>query len=407
MIKTTNHPRFAPEQSLSWRKGILLKKNLNKKFFSSNKHYSEALVGITHSSRTEMKSSSPVDLAAQEAVSELVDDMYAALRDQEWRSIPCIDLMDSQPEIRWNMRTRLLEFMSQSRQVFGLKIDTFALAVSILDRYTSRRVINARHYQLVGCVAIWLAAKAYDDKRAVPSAADLAYLCASTYAESMFNEMEFHILASLEWSLLVPTSFSFVELLVTQVVREFQEVEAENIYDSSECAEALAMSRYLCECALYSRECLSFAPSAMASAAVGLAFVVLDAMSNKRRPFVCPEDCTQHCFEALTRAVMASPPEVACRQDVADIADVVTHFFALSRSQLSVAIPQAAPFTATPYSGCASPTSGISSPQSSITLPLTPDDNFTPNVISNGAPGALKSSEDRVRSRSFGMITPC
>lgn len=353
-----------------------------------------------------MESFSRVDLAAQEAVSELVDDFYAALRDQEQQSVPNLELMDSQPEIQWNMRSRLLEFMSQARQVFGLKLDTFALAVSILDRYTSRRVIHARHYQLVGCVSIWLAAKAYDDKRRVPSAADLAYLCASTYAESMFNEMEFHMLTSLDWELLVPTSFNFLELLVGQITREFQEFECGDIYDSSECAEALSMGRYLCECALYSRECLGFTPSALASAAMGLAFLVLDAMSNKQRPFVCPAECTQECFEALTRAVAASPREVAGRQEVADIADTVSHFFMMSRNQLSVTIPPAVPPGPASYLSYDSPTSGTSSPQSSIALPLTPDDDFRPIITNNGAPGAPKPMTDRVRTTSFGMISP-
>ncbi|KAF8970345.1 hypothetical protein BDZ97DRAFT_1902065 [Flammula alnicola] len=58
-------------------------------------------------------------------------------------TMPSVLAMDQQPEIKW-------------------LCDTLYLAVNIMDRYISRRVVPIEHYQLIALTALWIAAKKED-----------------------------------------------------------------------------------------------------------------------------------------------------------------------------------------------------------------------------------------------------
>ena len=73
------------------------------------------------------------------------------------------------------------------------------LAVNILDRYCSKRVVYRKHYQLVGCTALLIAAKYGECSKKVPHIKELASMCCSLYDEDMFIQMERHIMVTLDW----------------------------------------------------------------------------------------------------------------------------------------------------------------------------------------------------------------
>jgi len=82
----------------------------------------------------------------------LLESLQTATRSQ-------VDLMDMQPELQWYMRPYLVEFLVEIHQQFRLRPEVLYLSLNVVDRYVSKRVVFKKHYQLVGCAALWIAAK--------------------------------------------------------------------------------------------------------------------------------------------------------------------------------------------------------------------------------------------------------
>jgi hypothetical protein len=158
------------------------------------------------------------------------------------------------------MRPYLLDFLIEAHAAFQLLPETLFLAVNLLDRYCSRRVVYKRHYQLVGCAALLIAAKYGDRKDRVPTIKELKSMCCSLYDEEMFTQMEWHVLNTLDWTIGHPTVDSWLQIAMTE---DYEDAEVEH------------MAWYICEIALYHKEFVSTRPSVMARASLALAKVVL------------------------------------------------------------------------------------------------------------------------------------
>jgi hypothetical protein len=158
------------------------------------------------------------------------------------------------------MRPYLLDFLVEAHAAFQLLPETLFLAVNLLDRYCSRRVVYKRHYQLVGCAALLIAAKYGDKKDRVPTVRELKSMCCSLYDDEMFTQMEWHVLQTLSWIIGHPTIDSFLQLAL-----------AEGPYDP----EVEHMTLYIAEIALFHKEFVSTKPSVMAKSALALARCIL------------------------------------------------------------------------------------------------------------------------------------
>ena len=168
--------------------------------------------------------------------------------------------IDIQQEIQWFMRPYLIDFLIEAHAAFQLLPETLFLAVNLLDRYCSRRVVYKRHYQLVGCAALLIAAKYGDRKERVPMIRELKSMCCALYDEEMFTQMEWHVLCTLEWSIGHPTVDSWIQLEMGGDAEDYQ---------------LQHMAWYLAEIALYHKDFVSLKASVMASASMGLARAVL------------------------------------------------------------------------------------------------------------------------------------
>jgi len=176
-------------------------------------------------------------------------------------TLPDVASIDIQTEIQWFMRPYLLDFLIEAHTAFSLLPETLFLTVNLLDRYCSRRVVYKRHYQLVGCAAMLIAAKYGDKKDRVPTIRELKSMCCNLYDEDMFIQMEWHVLQTLGWTVGHPTVESFLQMVL-------QEVN----YDP----EVESMARYLAEIALYHKEFVSIRPSVMARTSLALARHILN-----------------------------------------------------------------------------------------------------------------------------------
>lgn len=166
------------------------------------------------------------------------------------------------------MRPYLIDFLVEAHDTFALLPETLFLTINILDRYCSRRTLYKKHYQLVGCVALLIAAKYGDKKEHVPQLYQLNYMCSGRYDHYMFTQMEMHVLNSLEWAIGHPTVEFFSQVVI---IKEHDDQEVRY------------MAAYISEIALYHRDFVSTKPSIMARASLVLAREILNRPKTNDR----------------------------------------------------------------------------------------------------------------------------
>jgi len=172
-----------------------------------------------------------------------------------------VDLIDQQPELQWYMRPYLVDFLIEIHQQHRLRPETLYLAINIVDRYVSKRIVFKKHYQLVGCAALWIAAKFEDAKDRVPSVPELCQMCCSAYDESAFIQMEGHVLSTINWVVGHPTTESWLRLACVSGPLEEQRTQH--------------VARFVMEITLFHKEYISFKPSVLAKASLMLARFML------------------------------------------------------------------------------------------------------------------------------------
>lgn len=151
------------------------------------------------------------------------------------------DYMDLQPELQWFMRPYLVDFLIEVHHQFRLRPEVLYLAMNIVDRYTSKRVVYKKHFQLVGCSALWIAAKFEDSKDKIPTVRELSDMCCKAYDEGAFLQMEGHVLSTIGWMLSVPTAEMWLRYAaITPTWRED--------------AKVIDVARFLMESTLFHRE---------------------------------------------------------------------------------------------------------------------------------------------------------
>jgi len=187
-------------------------------------------------------------------------DMLEHMLKMDVETMPDVDAIDIQTEIQWFMRPYLLDFLVEAHSAFQLLPETLFLTINLLDRYCSKRVVYKRHYQLVGCAALLIAAKYGDKKEKVPTIKELKSMCCSLYDDDMFLQMEWHVLSTLGWAIGHPTVDGFMRLAVK-----------DNVYDP----ETESLTLYILEIALYHRDFVSKQSSTLALSALVLARHIL------------------------------------------------------------------------------------------------------------------------------------
>lgn len=158
--------------------------------------------------------------AHSNAIHEYQGDMLDQMVLSEQSSEVSLTLIEQQPEIRLNMRPLLLNFLMDVVISFRLSHQTFLLAINIIDRYSSLRIVKKLHYQLLGLSALWISSKALDPRHHVPLLDALRGICAYAYEFDLFKEMEKHIYKSLDWAVTKPTFIDFMDLYLNILVSD-------------------------------------------------------------------------------------------------------------------------------------------------------------------------------------------
>ncbi|GAA6063702.1 hypothetical protein JCM10212_004429 [Sporobolomyces blumeae] len=185
------------------------------------------------------------------------EDVKSYMYEMQSKTMANADLIDQQPELRWYMRSYLVDFLIEIHLQNRLRPETLYLALNIVDRYVSKRIVFKKHYQLVGCAALWIAAKFEEGKDRVPTLPELVEMCCNAYDEKAFIQMEGHVLATIHWVIGHPTAEAWLRLACTTGPLEDSRTQH--------------ISRFLMELTLFHREFISFNASDIAAAALVLA----------------------------------------------------------------------------------------------------------------------------------------
>jgi hypothetical protein len=289
--------------------------------------------------------------------------------------MPSAETMDLQPELEWYMLPFLVDFIIEIHSQFRMSPYTLHLAVNIINRYVSKRVVWKKHYQLVGCAALWIAAKFEDAKDKVPTVRELKCMCVNAYEEDMFVQMEGHVLATLGWELGgVQTCEAFVEHQIVRLGGSHGQVDGRLIH----------LTRFFLDLSLFGREFLLFKSSEIASASVALARHILGLQQFIQQRYTEREvDCVELLLTKMPFASAILRRKYTNRQ-LLNVTSVIDDFLAqVARRELQHLTPPSSSQSSCPPLRMPGP----KPPELSIQLPATPP--HTP-VIESTVPPAKK-----------------
>lgn len=142
-------------------------------------------------------------------IPEYVNDIYAYLMRLENIFPIRQNFLSQQMDVTPKMRSVLLDWINEVHHQFNLEIETYHMAVSIIDRYLQACPSTPRrHLQLVGVTALFMASK-YEEMMP-PEISDFVYVTDDTYSKQQILAMEMKIFKALEYNLSKPLPIHFL-----------------------------------------------------------------------------------------------------------------------------------------------------------------------------------------------------
>lgn len=192
-------------------------------------------------------------------VAEYAPEIFEYLRDLEVQSIPNPNYMNHQDDLEWETRGILVDWLIEVHTRFRLLPETLFLAVNVIDRFLSEKVVQLNRLQLVGITAMFIASK-YEEVLS-PHVANFRHVADDGFSESEILSAERFLLTTLDYNLSYPNPMNFLRRIS----------KADN-YD----IQTRTVGKYLMEISLLDHRFMEFRPSHVAAGAMYLARVILD-----------------------------------------------------------------------------------------------------------------------------------
>ncbi|PFH53068.1 hypothetical protein AMATHDRAFT_138498, partial [Amanita thiersii Skay4041] len=132
-------------------------------------------------------------------VSEYADDIFQYMSELEEKVMADPNYMDGQTEINWGMRQTLIDWLLQVHLRYHMLPETLWIAVNIVDRFLTKRVISVNKFQLVGVTAMFIAAK-YEEILA-PSVDEFVFMTENGFTRDEILKGERIILQTLDFQI--------------------------------------------------------------------------------------------------------------------------------------------------------------------------------------------------------------
>lgn len=141
-------------------------------------------------------------------VAEYAPEIFNYLHELENKLMPDPTYMDNQDELKWEMRSVLIDWVVQVHSRFNLLPETLFLTVNYIDRFLSKRKVSLSRFQLVGAVALFIAAK-YEEINC-PTIQEVAYMADNAYSIDDFLKAERFMIDVLQFDMGWPGPMSFL-----------------------------------------------------------------------------------------------------------------------------------------------------------------------------------------------------
>lgn len=192
-------------------------------------------------------------------VAEYVVEIFEYLQKLEVSTRPNADYMDHQEDLEWKMRGILVDWLIEVHTRFHLLPETLFLAVNIIDRFLSAKVVQLDRLQLVGVTAMFIASK-YEEVLS-PHVANFRHVADDGFTEAEILSAERYILTALNYDLSYPNPMNFLRRIS----------KADN-YD----IQTRTLGKYLMEISLLDHRFMDYLPSHVAAGSMYLARKILD-----------------------------------------------------------------------------------------------------------------------------------
>ena len=213
-------------------------------------------------------------------VAEYVNDIFDYLKEIEVQTMPNPEYMDHQDHLEWHTRSILVDWLVEVHTRFHLLPETLFLAINIIDRFLSTKIVQLDKLQLVGVTAMFIASK-YEEVLS-PHVTNFKEVTDEQFTDKQILSAERFILASLNYDLSYPNPMNFLRRIS----------KADN-YDIS----TRTLGKYLLEISLVDHRFMEFPPSQVAAAAMYLARTILERGEWVRSTiFIRPNMLTTICI---------------------------------------------------------------------------------------------------------------
>lgn len=189
-----------------------------------------------------------------------VHEIFEHLREKELED-PITNYFPGQHDITDRHRLILVDWMSEVVSKFRLMSETMFLATQITDRFLKRKKVARKKLQLVGVTSMLIASKM--EEILTPEINDFVWVTAKAYTREEIVQMERCILATLDYSLALPTPLHFL--------RRFSKAAFSD-------SRIHTLSKYMSETSVLSFPTTMYRPSVIAASCVYLA-----------RKMLCPD----------------------------------------------------------------------------------------------------------------------
>ncbi|KAF7548028.1 hypothetical protein G7046_g8817 [Stylonectria norvegica] len=199
------------------------------------------------------------DLEDPLMVAEYTNDIFQYLRELEEKSKPSVDYMGHQDDLEWKTRGILVDWLIEVHTRFHLLPETLFLAVNVIDRFLSAKVVQLDRLQLVGITAMFIASK-YEEVLS-PHVENFKRIADDGFSEAEILSAERFVLNTLDYNLSYPNPMNFL-----------RRVSKADNYD----IQSRTIGKYLTEISLLDHRFMEYPPSRVAAAAMYLARMMLD-----------------------------------------------------------------------------------------------------------------------------------
>ena len=192
-------------------------------------------------------------------VAEYVVEIFEYLKNLEETTMPNPAYMDSQDHLEWHERSILVDWLIEVHTRFHLLPETLFLAVNIIDRFLSSKIVQLDRLQLVGITAMFIAAK-YEEVLS-PHVQNFRHVADDAFSDAEILSAERYVLSALNYDLSYPNPMNFLRRIS----------KADN-YD----IQTRTLGKYLLEISLLDHRFMEYQPSHIAAASMYLARLILE-----------------------------------------------------------------------------------------------------------------------------------